>query len=474
MSSVWILAAVAVASVVAAPYPTLAQGRDSSHVMRSPPTRTDTSARVTSLDSLIGSALAVSPAIRAARAHADAVRHRVGAAAAWPDPLLMFGVVNQPLGRGPTTLSAHGTPTVSGPDPMTMRMVGISQTIPYPGKTALQRSVAQRGADEAAATLDMTRQQVARDVKAVYYELAFLDRALVIVGENQSLLASLVRTTEARYSVGQATQQDVLNARVEATRLGETASAYLEQRRAALARLNAMLDRPSDSPIAGATISEAVRHAVIGDSSQEIRFAATTLGARAAGSPLPPVTELQDRAIQFSPELREHEAMIAAQGARLELARKSYLPDVDVSVQYGQRGGNLPDMLTATVGIPLPIQKRRKQDELTAEASTTLEALHIEHVAKVNGIRADVARLASELERERTQLALYHKAILPQARASLASSTAGYQVGRSDFRALGEAQAALFSYETDYWRALSDFATNLAELERVVGKEVIP
>jgi outer membrane protein TolC len=165
--------------------------------------------------------------------------------------------------------------------------------------------------------------------------------------------------------------------------------------------------------------------------------------------------------------------MIAAQAARLELARKSFLPDVDISVQYGQRGGNLPDMLTATLAIPIPVQKRRKQDEVTAEASTTLETLHIEHVAKVNAIRADVARLVTELERERTQLALYQKAMLPQARAALASSAAGYQVGKTEFRSLVDGQAMLFTYETDYWRALSDFATNLAELERVVGQEVI-
>jgi hypothetical protein len=36
-----------------------------------------------------------------------------------------------------------------------------------------------------------------------------------------------------------------------------------------------------------------------------------------------------------------------------------------------------------------------------------------------------------------------------------------------------EDQATVFTYETDYYRALSDFATTLAELERVVGGEVL-
>ena len=62
--------------------------------------------------------------------------------------------------------------------------------------------------------------------------------------------------------------------------------------------LNAFLDRPSDAPIARPMIPDAVRRAALGDSTHEIRFTGATLGARAAGSPLPSLTELQDQAIQ--------------------------------------------------------------------------------------------------------------------------------------------------------------------------------
>ena len=65
------------------------------------------------------------------------------------------------------------------------------------------------------------------------------------------------------------------------------------------------------------------------------------------------------------------------------------------------------------------------------------------------------------------------KAILPQGRAALTSATAGYQVGRTDFLTLLDAQATLFTHETTYFRVLSDFARTLAELERVVGEEIV-
>ena len=91
-----------------------------------------------------------------------------------------------------------------------------------------------------------------------------------------------------------------------------------------------------------------------------------------------------------------------------------------------------------------------------------------------NAIRAEVVRLSADLERQRTQLALYKTAIIPQGRAALTSSLASYQVGRVEFLPVLETQATLFNYETEYFRVLTDFATTLAELERVVGREILP
>lgn len=426
------------------------------------------------IDSLVARALATSPITRAARTRVDAARARIGPAATRPDPMLMLGLENQPLGRtATTTTSAHGVATsTGGTDPMTMHMVGASQTIPYPGKLALRRVVAERDVDIARAQVELARRQVERDVKDAYYELAFLDQALGIVERNEDVLGTFARTTEARYGAGVGGQQDVLKARVEAARLAETASDLTEQRRAALARLNAQLSRASDAPIARVRIPDVLILAAAGDSSQEPMFTSAALGARASGSPLRPLADLQQLAIDQSPEIREHEAMIAAQAARVEVARKEHLPDFGLSLQYGQRNG-LPDMVSLGVSVAVPVQRKRKQDQVVAEASATLAALHDEHEAKVNEIRNEVARLVTELERSRTRLALTRRAILPQARASLSSALASYQVGKVEFLTVLDNQSTVFTYETEYYRAIADFAKNVAELERVVGAEVL-
>lgn len=418
------------------------------------------SARAADLDSLVARALVVSPALRTARARLTSARARVAPAGARPDPMLMLGVQNLPVTQ----------PGFS--DFMTMKMVGVSQTIPYPGKLGLQTAAAARESDAAAASLAAARLDVARQVRDAYYDIAYTDRALAITAQNQRVLLDLTQVTQAQYSVGTGAQTDVLRARLEATRLAQEANTLQEDRVSALARLNALLDQPSGTPLGAVAFPERIQRLAAPDSGVAVHFASAELGAPVAGSPLLPLDSLQRLAEQMSPALRSHTAMIAAQRERVALARKATLPDVSVSVQYGQRNG-FRDMVTALVSVPLPLQHRRKQDEEVASATAELTALESEHQEQINALRADIAARYADVERARTQLAFSTAAILPQARATLASATASYQVGRVDFTSLIDAQAAVFNYETAYWRSLADFARALAELQRTVGAEVL-
>jgi len=414
-----------------------------------------------SLDSLIAEAEARNPELRASSARVIAARARIAPAGALPDPTLMAGVVNVPTSR----------PSLRD-DEMTMTMVGFGQTLPFAGKRGLRRRAAERERDAAAAGVERVRREVVRRVRDAYYELAYLDRALEFAERQRAVLTDVIRTTEARFASGGTGQQDVLTARMEAARLGETTSALLEARRAEAAELVALLGREDAVTVGPATVPEPLARAAVADSAAAIRFTAQTLGARAADSPLPPLEELQAVAVRSNSELREHEAMIAAQAARVELARREVRPDVDVSLQYGQRLGR-PDVVTAQVGLPLPVRRGQRQHQQMAEASAELTALEAEHHASVVALRADVARLVGDAERARTQLALAKKAVLPQGQAAVAAAAAAYQAGRTDLRPVLEARAALLAYETAYYRALSDFAKAVAALEQVVGAEVL-
>ena len=413
------------------------------------------------LPGLLSLAEQSNPRLRAAEARVRAANARIGPAASRPDPSLMAGVVNLPVSN----------PSFSR-EMMTMKMVGVMQTLPYPGKLSLLKRAAEHQRDAAEAALLATQRQVEYDVRAAYYQLAFLDKAIDVMARNQQVLGDFTRVAEASYSTGSAQQADIINVRMEATRLAEQAVTLTERRRSALVSLNAILDRPGENAVTDTRLPSRVVHAAVADSAQNIRFVSAALGARAADSPLRPLEDVQELALRESPVLIEQEQLIAAQQARVAFAQREHFPDFSLSLQYGQRSGRSA-MMSATVSVPIPLQKQSKQDQIVAEAEEELTALQADQANRQNELRAEVARLYAELERQRAQLALYVKAMLPQAHASLASTTASYQAGRSAFAALLDSQAILFTYETEYFRQLSDFARTLAELERVVGSEVL-
>lgn len=413
------------------------------------------------VDSLVAQAVRANPAIHAASRRVEAARARTGPAGALPDPMVSAGVMNLPV-------------TEPGfADFMTMKTVGVGQRLPFPGKLSLARRAAELELRAAEAMADEVRLEIATEVRKAYYELAFLDRSLELVERGQALLVDLIRVTESRYGVGTGGQQDILKASVEAARLADEAVALTETRRAKLARLNAVLDRPSQTPVAEPRIPDRIARAAVAEDPSRIRFASDRLGSRAADSPLPPLELLQERAVRNNPGLRAHEAEIAASAARLELARKAHLPDIDLSIQYGQRDDR-SDMLSLMLAVALPLHRKDRQDAQVAEAQAELAALQADHHAMVNRIDAEVAESYAALERDRARLALFVRAIIPQGRAALESATAAFQVGRADFLTLLENQATLYDYETAWFRALADFAQSLAELELAVGAEVLP
>lgn len=352
-----------------------------------------------------------------------------------------------------------------------MSMVGVGQTLPYPGKLDLRSRIARAESDAAAARAADARLAVTRQVTEAYYTLIGARLVLDAVRRQQHIAAGIAPAVEARYAAGTAAQSDVVATRSEIALLAQEGAEVAEEERAALGTLNALLDRPADAQIEAA-FPERVLRAALGDTTRPAPFTSAVLGARVTDSPLLPADSIVALAVRRNPRVQEHEAMIAAQGAAAELAAREHLPDVDVSLEYGYRAGHT-DMVSAVVSVPLPLQRSRKQRELVSAARFELEAHEADHHAEITALRREVARLTSALERSRAILALSRRSVLPQARAATVSATASYQAGRGDFVALLTSIRSAYEAETRYIRALQDFALTLAELEALAGLEVL-
>ncbi|MDT8342292.1 MAG: TolC family protein [Longimicrobiales bacterium] len=187
---------------------------------------------------------------------------------------------------------------------------------------------------------------------------------------------------------------------------------------------------------------------------------------------LPDRTTLEALALERSPTLQAHLRRVAAQERRVALAGKATRPDFNVTAGYSYRDG-FGDFFNVMVAVPLPIFAGRKQSQSVLEADAVLAEQEARHRTMVLELNAEIAALDAELARTRDQLLLLAEGILPQARTALSAATASYRVGRVDFHTLLDAQVTLYQHELGFHRLLADFATGLADLERVVGTEVL-
>lgn len=391
---------------------------------------------VITLEELVAEALRTNPEILEARRRYDARLARVPQMSALPEPTLSIAS----MGNLPPFSVQVG-------DPSSARMVNIMQEIPFPGKLALRGKIAALEAEAERWSYEQTWRRVISELKVAYYELYFVDKSLEIVRRIKGLLEQFLQIAEARYQVGKAAQADVLKAQTELSILLERL-AVLEQRRAStVALLNALLNRPPETPLGRTT---------------EVKKGALTFS----------LEELYRMAAAGSPELKQQERVIDSRHYQLALAQKEFYPDFAVGFQYLQRPA-MSEMWGFSVSVKLPLYFWRKQRPALEEADAEWAQARRRH----EGIRAqlffrvkDLYLMAMTADR---LLRLYEEGIIPQATLALESSIAAYQVGAVDFLTLITNLITVLTYEISYYEQLVTFQKSLAQLEPLIGRELV-
>src|SRR6267378_6602413 len=125
---------------------------------------------------------------------------------------------------------------------------GISQDIPYPGKLRLKGEIAKRDVDVSQQQVETVRRAVLAELKGVYFQLAYLSRTLTILEQDSELLKQVEQAADARYRSRLGTQQDVLQAQLQKTKLLREIAMHHLQVGKLEAQLKQLLNRSQESP----------------------------------------------------------------------------------------------------------------------------------------------------------------------------------------------------------------------------------
>ena len=397
------------------------------------------------LEALVAQALEQNPEIVVSDARWQMLRQRAEAAGSLEDPMLMLGIQNA-LVRDPFNFRE---------DPMTQKVIGISQMIPYRGKRAAKTAAARSEAESMRWLIEERKLELAQMVRETGYRIYAVDKSVALTEQNLLLLDDLIALAETRYSVGQGSMQEILAAQVQRSKMQEMLLVQNQQRHIFQAVLNELLARPQDTPVG---------------TMPELRLIAPTMESEA----------LRRQAFSQRPLLHSLAAQHEKSLSNQRLAKLDFYPDVTISFEYMQRDrltsgmGDVEgdDMYGLTLSFNLPVrraQRRAMVHEAAAEGAMVSNELRAVH----NAIERGITQRLAELAQRSGQVTLYAEAIIPQAEQSLEASVSAYQVGKLGFPMVLEQQMGLFGYQIEYHTMLADYHMSLAQLRTLVGGEFL-
>lgn len=381
-------------------------------------------------------ALAAEPGQQALQAKAAALRERGVVAGELPDPTLRVGLNNFPIQSG-------GFKT----EGMTQAAIGLRQAFPA-GKT---RSIKTHRFDLLASEMHEKAETRGRNVltaaRSAWLDLYYWELAHGLVLESRPFFDDLATITRSLYAVGRKSQQDVLRAELELSRLDDRLIEIERQRSRAAATLGEWIGQDSTRPVARKLPS---------------------------WDQVPTLSSMQSM-LQQHPMIRAADSQIEARSAGVDLANERSRPGWALDVGYGYRDGYLPsgeprsDFVTLGVTVGLPFFRKKSVD------STLSAALH-ERSAAQSGREQTLRGLQSQLQAEYARwqdltrrLSLYDTRILDQAKGHAEASLLGYQSDKGDFADVMRGYIDDLNTRTDHIRLQVERAQSYAVLANLGG-----
>lgn len=195
------------------------------------------------------------------------------------------------------------------------------------------------------------------------------------------------------------------------------------------------------------------------------RFKAA-LGELGTVSPLPTLEALEQR-LEQNPDLARWTTEIAQRQAGIDLEKSRAIPDLTVSVGVTEFHETDDSAVTAGISIPLPVFNRNQGSIQAAEERHT-KALEERRAAGV-AVHAALSAAYQRLAAAHTEVMTLQQEVRPGAQNAFDATDQGYRLGKFGFLDVLDAQRTLFGVKAQSLRAMADYHTAVAAVERLIG-----
>lgn len=385
--------------------------------------------RVLGIDDLVQRVLEHNPALKAARASVDAATAGVTTASAYPNPRLEIGA-----GR-------HGTASAVAGRSGNLNSVGIAQLIENPALRSARINsslYAELGSRQA---LSQVQNELVGQVRLLAYEYLLRREEAQAAAEALALLEQTRERIKVRVETGETGKFDLIRADAEIVN-----ARHREQ----AARLQIAQSAISLNRLAAGTLPA---HWELNAELQD-------------ATPLPSLERLKQEAIRLNPEIRLLEAELDRARSRIEEARASLVPGVDLRLSQVREPDVRQDIVGLSVQLPLFDQRRGPRAEAIAERERTL--------ARLEGRRAELVQQLElawrSVEIARVRVEALSEGAIKAAEAALRVAEAAYRYGERGILEVLDAQRVLRAVRQDLLLARYELQSSLIQLDTLAGR----
>jgi outer membrane protein TolC len=322
-----------------------------------------------------------------------------------PDPKLVVGLQNFPVG-GPNRGTLYG-------DDMTEQMIGIQQQVPSRDKRKARVELASASVDTAAAEGRIERLNVRQATAQAWIRAYAVERKEALFKDFYQQNRLLQDTVRAQLAGGRGQPSDAVIPKQEAADLAEREDELIQQRAQARAALKRWIGPAANDKPAGSLPDWPIE------------------------------TSGYSHKLQHHPELAAYVPMTREAQAKIREAEAEKQSDWSWEFDYQHRGKQFGDMVSVQFSWDLPLfpdsrqnpKIAAKHDELT-QLEAEREALSREHTQQLEDELADYERLNRAVNRNQESL-------LPLAKEKVELTMASYRSGKGDLNSVVAARREL-------------------------------
>lgn len=390
-----------------------------------------------SLNELIELATENSPQLESIRNKIKADKSRSIINSNLPDPLISFGFSNIPVNSFSFTQ-----------EPMTGKMISLSQSIPFPGKLNEIENLNNFDALISFSELKEDQSKISFQVKNLFFMLYYSLKENEVLKDKKELIIALSEILNSRFQNSLSSQKDVI--------LNDYQKSLIDEK---------LIEIKSNQDVILSSLSILVN--------KQLSFAEIDFETLEENS----TVNLNLVSVENNPSIHKLSNLISKSKKRIEIAEYEFYPDFRFTIQYTQRDWiektktNLDDFVSFVVGFNLPINFGGKKTAVLQEAEFSNKYL----LEKQNSIKQELSislqSATTKYKSLQKRKTLINNELIEKANLNYKTTLSAYQNGRASFNDVIESINLLFDSKLKKEKIQTEINRTTSEIVYLSGIE---